>query len=356
MATPPFIRPLLYLPAKLYEQVVRARLALYSRRILKTARLNAPVISIGNITVGGTGKTPCTAYIARFLRDAGYDTAILSRGYRRASRGHVAVSDGRKILCTPSEAGDEPYLLAQSCPGVRVVVNKDRYAAGRQLESQAHISTFILDDGFQHVRLARDLNLLLLDATDPDGGGAPPPLGRLREPLAGMSRADAVIITRTDQPFDKSHVTQLIQKYCRLQTPVFHAHHAVTGLQLIGGARGAGETLSPTAFAARPVAALSGIARPATFAADLAHLGMKIARRRDFPDHHRYTVEEFATFTHEARAAGAAAVITTAKDAANLPPAALSQSVLPVYVLQIEFRCREEAALQELLRRTLARS
>lgn len=351
MTASPFIRALLYFPARLYEQGVRARLALYEHQVFKTSRLHAPVISVGNITVGGTGKTPCVAYIARSLRDAGHDVAILSRGYRRASSGRVAVSNGRAVLCTPREAGDEPYLLAASCPGVRVVVDKERYAAGRWLESQAHIGAFILDDGFQHVRLARDLNIVLIDATDPDGGGVPPPFGRLREPLTGLRRADAIIITRSDQPFDESLVIKIIEKYGRPQTPVFHASHSVTGLRSLSGEA---QTLAPDAFAGRPVAALSGIARPTTFAADLTKLGMQIVLRSDFPDHHRYTSEEFASFTAEALAAGAEAVITTAKDAANLPPSAVSRSNLPVYVSQIEFRCREESAFRKLLQRAVA--
>lgn len=353
MLAAPLIRPLLYLPAKLYEQGLRVRLALYEKRILKTHRLGAPVISVGNVTVGGTGKTPCVAFLARLLRDAGHDVAILSRGYKRESRGRVEVSDGKKILCSPREAGDEPYLLALSCPGVRVVADRDRYAAGRWLESRAGVSAFILDDGYQHVRLARDLNLVLLDATDPTGGGALPPFGRLREPLAGLSRADAVIVTRSDQAFDAALVAQTVERYCHPHTPVFHARHEVTGLRLIGGARGAGDSLPPTAFAGRPIAALSGLARPDTFASSLLGLRMRIVLRRDFGDHHRYTREEFSEFAAAAQSAGAAAVVTTEKDAANLPTVDLSGSALPVYASQIEFRCREEEALRELVRASL---
>jgi tetraacyldisaccharide 4'-kinase len=347
VAASSLIRALLYFPAKLYERGVRARLALYERQIFKTHRLGAPVISVGNLTVGGTGKTPCVAFLARLLRDAGHDVAILSRGYRREGRGRVEVSDGSKILCSPWEAGDEPYLLAASCPGVRVVVDKDRYAAGRWIESRAPVSVFILDDGYQHLRLARDLNVALLDATDPTGGGQLPPFGRLREPLAGLARADAVIVTRADQPFDEALVKRTVEEYCRPRTPVFHAHHEVTGLRPLNAL--AEGRAAATAFAGRPVAALSGVARPATFAADLLRLGMKVVLRRDFEDHHRYTREEFAHFAAQARSAGAAAIITTEKDAANLPPEALGECELPAYASQIEFRCREEEALKRLV-------
>jgi tetraacyldisaccharide 4'-kinase len=344
----PLIRALLYFPSRLYERGVRARLALYERQILKTHRLRAPVISVGNLTVGGTGKTPCVASLARLLRDAGRDVAILSRGYRRESRGRVEVSDGRQILCTPREAGDEPYLLAASCPGVRVVVDKDRYAAGRWLESRVPVSAFVLDDGYQHLRLARDLNIALLDATDPTGGGRLPPSGRLREPLAGLGRADAVIVTRADRPFDESLVKQTVEKYCRQCTPVFYAQHEVTGMRPLSGGEES-RAAAATALAGLPVAALSGVARPDTFSADLLRLGMKVVLRRDFEDHHRYTREEFAHFAAQARDAGAAAIITTEKDAANLPAVALGECELPVYASLIEFRCREAEALSRLV-------
>ena len=228
-------RALFYAPAKLYELAVRARIVAYERGLLKTYRLSAPVISVGNLTVGGTGKTPCVAFIARTLRDAGHRVAILSRGYKRETRGRVEVSTEKEILCSPRESGDEPYLLAQSCPGVRVVVDEDRYAAGQWLEGQSPISVFLLDDAFQHLRLARDLNLLLVDASEALAAAKMVPFGRLREPLAGLRRADAVIFTRSDHPFDRVSLVETVENYARPNTPVFFAHHEMTGLRLLGG-------------------------------------------------------------------------------------------------------------------------
>src|SRR5215475_1234637 len=167
MFLPPVTHPFLYAPAKLYELGVRARAAFYENNLLETRSLNAPVISVGNLTVGGSGKTPCVAFLARFLRDEGFEVAVLSRGYKRESRGRVEVSNGREILCGPNESGDEPFLLAKLCPGARVVVDRDRYAGGKWLEDRVRISVFILDDGYQHLRLARDLNLLLIDGSEP---------------------------------------------------------------------------------------------------------------------------------------------------------------------------------------------
>jgi tetraacyldisaccharide 4'-kinase len=328
---------------------VRVRIALYETNYLKPRRLAAPVISVGNLTVGGTGKTPLVSFLARYLRDEGHSVAILSRGYQRASRGRVEVSDDKAVLCGPREAGDEPYLLARQCAGVRVVADEDRYAAGKWLEERAPVSVFLLDDGFQHLGLARDLNLALIDATEPLAADEMAPFGRLREPLTGLRRADAVIVTRADQPFDQTALKNMIAAHCRPDTPVFYAYHDVTGLRRLGGE----ETLAPTTFTRRAVAAVSGIARPDRFVADLTHFGMTIALRRDFRDHHRYRRKEFLEVIEDARAAGAEAVVTTEKDAINLPAEVARSSALPIYAAQIEFRCEEEIALKGLVLRSL---
>ncbi|MEO6726963.1 MAG: tetraacyldisaccharide 4'-kinase [Blastocatellia bacterium] len=338
-------RALLYAPAKLYELAVKGRIAGYERGLLKTYSLGAPVISVGNLTVGGTGKTPCVAFIAQALRDAGHRVAILSRGYKRSTRGRVEVSNEKEILCSPRESGDEPYLLAQSCPGVRVVVDEDRYAAGQWLEGQSQISVFLLDDAFQHLRLARDLNLLLVDATEALAQAKMVPFGRLREPLAGLRRADAVIFTRSDQPFDRASLIETVENHACPNMPVFFAHHEITRLRLLGNQ----QTLSLAEFTPKLVTAVSGIAKPDRFNQDLQRAGMRIVLRRDFNDHHRYSAEEFTCINRDAQSAKAAAIIVTEKDAANLSNDTIRQSSLPIYAAQIEFRCAEEAQLKKLL-------
>ena len=339
---------LLYIPAGLYAAGVRLRHSLYRHQLFKTHRLSAPVISIGNLTVGGTGKTPLTAFIARYLRDEGLSVAILSRGYKRSGTGRVEVSNEQSALCGPQAAGDEPYLLAVACPGVRVIVDSDRYGAGRWLEQRAKVSAFILDDAFQHLRVARDLNLLLLDATEPLSELRMVPFGRLREPLTAMQRADAVIITRADQPFDRAAFHSLIRRHCSAAVPVFHATHEMTWLRRLN-VTGKAEFMSATSFAHRRVAAVSGIARPERFIADLERLKMSIVLRRDFRDHHRYTAPELAEIFRQAQAAHGEAIIMTEKDAANLPPDAVGKSPLPLYAAQIEFRCEEEAEMKKLI-------
>ncbi|MEP7336441.1 MAG: tetraacyldisaccharide 4'-kinase [Acidobacteriota bacterium] len=345
MIESPLARALLYAPACLYKLAIRARIVAYERGLLKTYRLRAPVISVGNLTVGGTGKTPCVAFIAQALRDAGHHVAILSRGYKRETRGRVEVSTEKEILCSPRESGDEPYLLAECCHGVRVVVDEDRYAAGHWLEHRAAVSVFLLDDAFQHLRLARDLNLLLIDATEPLGTAKMVPFGKLREPLAGLQRADAVIVTRSDQAFDRALLVETIQTYARPNTPVFFAHHEMTRLRRLGSE----ETVRLAEFAQKPVAAVCGIAKPDRFNADLQQANLRVVLRRDFEDHHRYSPEEFASIVRATQSAKAEAIIVTEKDAANLSDEMIRQSPLPIFAAQIEFRCEQEDVLKELL-------
>jgi len=351
MFLPPLTRHIVYVPAKLYELGVRARVAFYENNLFETRRLNTPVISVGNLTVGGSGKTPCVAFLARLLRDEGHRVAILSRGYKRESKGCVEVSNGIEVLCGPDEAGDEPFLLAKSCPGVRVVVDRDRYAAGRRLEDRAPVSVFILDDGYQHLRLARDLNLLLVDATEPLGQAKMVPFGRLREPLAALGRADAVIVTRSDQSFDRRLLEDTVRRLARANTPILYAFHRMTNLIRLND----GQVAGLADFARKRVAAVSGIARPDRFIDDLERLGMEIALRRDFNDHHRYTREELAELVERAREARAEAIITTEKDAANLTGALVDLSPIPIFAARIEFGCENESALKDLVLRAIER-
>ncbi|MFN7928282.1 MAG: tetraacyldisaccharide 4'-kinase [Blastocatellia bacterium] len=332
----------------LYATGVRWHLRRYRSGRIQIHRLNAPVISIGNLTVGGTGKTPCTAFIANFLKAEGLQVAILSRGYKRRSKGLVEVSNGREILCDAAQAGDEPYLLAQLCPGVRVVVNADRYEAGKWLEARAKIDVFLLDDGYQHVRLHRDLNLLLLDGEDPVGNGRLLPAGRLREPLEEIRRADVVIGTRITNAV-RDDIRALLHLFGASNPPLFFAHHEITNFKLLNAATPL-KTLKQ-----QKIAAFSGIAQPERFFADLARNNLTLVHQQTFADHHRYSSEEFQALLTAARAKAAAAIITTAKDAANLPPEALSQSELPVYAAQLQFRMENELDFKQLVRQKIKR-
>jgi tetraacyldisaccharide 4'-kinase len=188
----------------LYSAVMRARLALYRRGALRVHKIDSPVISVGNITTGGTGKTPLVEWIARAVAKEGRRPCILTRGYGRAdARARVLVSDGQQILADALAGGDEPRLLAEILQGVAAVISDaDRVGAARWAEENLGSNLFILDDGFQHLRVARDLDLVTVDATNPWGGGRLLPHGRLRERLKGLARADCIILTRTEQSQD----------------------------------------------------------------------------------------------------------------------------------------------------------
>ena len=337
-----------FIASRLYAAGVRWRLRRYRSGRFKTHQLNAPVISVGNLTVGGTGKTPCTAFIANFLKDDGLQVAILSRGYKRKSKGLVEVSDGQTILCDAQQAGDEPYLLANLCPGVRVVVNANRYEAGKWLESKTKIDVFILDDGYQHLRLHRDLNLLLLDGENPVGNGRVLPTGILREPLEEIRRAEVIIGTRMTTAV-RDDLRILLYLFGPSKPPLFFAHHEITGFKLLNAA-------APLkTFKQAKVAAFSGIARPDRFFADLPQKKLQLVSQQSFPDHHQYSPEEFQTFLQQARDQQAAAIITTEKDAANLPPNLLAQVDLPVYAAQLHFRLENELDFKRMVRRKIKR-
>ncbi|MGE0103735.1 MAG: tetraacyldisaccharide 4'-kinase [Blastocatellales bacterium] len=343
MIESPLIRAIAFIPAQIYRLAVESRLFLYRSGILPARRLDRPVISVGNLTVGGTGKTPCVAFIAGQFRDRGHKVAILSRGYRREGSGILEVSNEERVLAGPIEAGDEPYLLARSCPGVRVIVGPDRYSAAMWISRRAEVDVFILDDGFQHLKLARDLDLVLIDATDPLESSRMVPFGRLREPLSGLARADAVIVTRSDRPFDRAALQREVARYARQGTPLLFASHEMSGFVRLDGQD------ASTPAVSGPVAAVSGIARPDLFIQDLETRGCRVVLRRDYPDHHRHAPDEFRSLVDQAVAAGARAVVITEKDAANLPPGALDDLPLPVYAARIAFRSDDQAALIDLL-------
>jgi tetraacyldisaccharide 4'-kinase len=349
MFLPPFAKPVAWLAARLYELGVRGRLQLYERGLLTTYKLPAPVISVGNLTTGGTGKTPCTAYLARMLHDAGYRVAILSRGYKRTSKGLVEVSDGVRVLCDAATAGDEPYLLATQCPGVRVVVNADRYAAGMWLLQRAEVDGFLLDDGYQHLRLHRDLNLALVDAGEDLSQARLLPVGHWREPVEQLRRADAVIVTHTEQRVHCEPLTAQLKQYTA--SAIFYAKHLLTGLRRLP----INQSQAIAAYRGRSVVAFTGIAQPEKFFAALESFGLRIAWRRAFADHYRYDQAEVRAIIMAAQKTGAAAVLTTEKDAANLPPDFFNATPdLPMLAAQLEFQVSEPEALRRMLLATVA--
>jgi tetraacyldisaccharide 4'-kinase len=308
----------------LYGAVTRTRLSLYRRGTFHTTKLDRPVISVGNMTAGGTGKTPLVEWICKTVADRGKNVCILTRGYgRENAQRQVVVSDGQTILATPAEAGDEPYLLATKLLGSAAVIsNIDRASAGRHAIENLGTDCFVLDDGFQHLRLARDLNIVTIDATNPWGGGQLLPYGRLREPLSGLSRADCVVLTRCDQAESLVRLREQIRGLIGSR-PVFES--TMTPVK----------NLLPTG----PVAAFCAVGNPHSFFTQLRKAGYNLVLEKTFTDHHSYTQPDIDHLLNEATHASATFLITTSKDAVKLRSLSFT---LPWHVFEIEISIQNE--------------
>jgi tetraacyldisaccharide 4'-kinase len=277
----------------------------YAGSASRTRHLSRPVISIGNLRVGGTGKTPAAACIARLLLDRGERPAILSRGYARrtAGPGVTVVSDRDRVLSDVAHSGDEPMLLARALPGVPVLVCPDRYLAGCAAETKFGATVHLLDDGFQHVKLARDVDLLLADPGDLDDRVLP--AGRLREPIANASVADAVIV-----PGEGPDAARAVAERLGVRE-AFAMTRRLGSLWMLRD-----RDARPAADA--PLFAMAGIARPERFFDDLRVAGLNVVGTMVFADHHAFTPGDLSRIDAAARSSGAAAVVTTEKDAVRL--------------------------------------
>ena len=315
----------------LYGAVTRTRLSLYQRGTFQTTKLERPVISVGNMTAGGTGKTPLVEWISKTVAARGKKVCILTRGYGRENpQRQVVASDGETILATPTEAGDEPYLLATKLIGSAAVIsNIDRVSAGRYAIENFNTDCFVLDDGFQHLRVARDLNIVAVDATNPWGGGELLPYGRLREPLNGLSRADCVVMTRCDQADNVGQLREQIRDLTNCR-PVFDST-----MQSV-------KDLLPHG----PVAAFCAVGNPQSFFTQLRNAGYELAIQKTFADHHAYTQQDVNHLIDEASRAGATNLITTAKDAVKLRSLSFT---LPWHVFEIEIAIQNEEELKRLI-------
>lgn len=325
--------------ALIYSFIQHLRAALYRTGLLATLRLPRPVVSIGNITVGGTGKTPVTAFIARLLIKDGYRVAVLSRGYGGSSEGqNVIVSNGTTVMLGPQECGDEPYLLASTVAGLMVVIGTDRYAAGQLAMQQLAPDIFLLDDGFQHLRLWRDLNILLLDCSSPFGNGWTLPAGLLREPATFIHRADVKIITRCPEGICSPPAVK----------PTFAASHCLgDALPLQGGA-----PVPLSDLKGRRFLAFAGIAQPESFFSGLRDRGLDVVHTLSFPDHADYNRTCLEEIVSAIQSSGAEYAITTEKDGVKLkllPPGIATLT----YVARLEIQIERPLDLLALLRNLL---
>lgn len=329
---------LLLVPSRCYAVLMRVRAWCYRNGLCRSRRLPRPVLAIGNLTVGGTGKTPLTAYVARMLLDAGKRVVVLSRGYGGSLEGQNAlVSDGTTIYLKPAACGDEPYLLARTVPGLAVVIGSDRYQAGLLALERLAPDIFILDDGFQHLRLQRDCNLLLLDCCRPFGNGAVLPAGPLREPVSACRRADMVVYTRCDgeslQPLQVAG-----------QAPACRVGYRLGRFAQLDS----GRQIDIDALRGQPVLAMAGIARPAQFFDQLQRLGIDLVGRLALPDHEPYTATTIQRIGQAAGECRAAWVVCTEKDAVKLAEGPALQGV-SVAVAQLELELYDAAVLRQAI-------
>jgi tetraacyldisaccharide 4'-kinase len=307
----------------IYGALALLKRRLYARGTLKSLRLPCPVISVGNLTLGGTGKTPMVIHLAERLQGLGYRPVILSRGYKGlAEKNGAVVSDGRNLLCDARQAGDEPYLMASMLPAVPVVVGGNRYRIGTEAVRQFHPDMIILDDGYQHLQLKRDLNILLLDARRPFGNGHVLPRGTLREPAASLLDADAVVLTRSGQARGRTHDEWARRVHPR---PVFTSdHQPVVRLVLAAGQPAGGLPADDRPdldadFKGRRVFAFAGLGCNDAFFQSIELSGTGLHGTLGFDDHHPYTGDDLNRVAKAAGRASATCLMTTDKDYVRLP-------------------------------------
>jgi tetraacyldisaccharide 4'-kinase len=325
MTLPPLLRLLLWPLSVLYGMVTKWRARLYAKGILKQNRLSRPVISVGNLTVGGTGKTPMIIWLAERLLAEGKRVGILSRGYK----GSGGTSDEIELMKT--------RLQGRALFGV----GADRFEQGKKLGPG--IDVFLLDDGFQHLQLARDVNILLIDAAQPLAKQTMLPTGRLREPVSAMIRADLLVFTRTETAPGTDAAVEKFQEY-----PVFCAATRLLGFHRFPEGT---ELLSSDQIGTGPFYAFCGIGNPRAFFQDLRNWNLTLAGQCEFADHHRYDTRDAAELEAAARAAGAQALLTTEKDAQNL--ASIDFAELPIYVAVIDLLISKETSFLSLIHEKL---
>ncbi len=313
-------------------------------------RLDFPVISIGNITAGGTGKTPMVLYLAAKLKSTGWKPGILTRGYGRHSpHPHQVAAAGAHLPV--EQSGDEPQIFLREAVAP-VGIGPDRWYVGGLLQHEFGVNVAVLDDGFQHARLARNRDIVLVDALDPFGGGYPLPLGRLREPLAGLSRADIFVITRSEFGRLTGTAEHLLRKY-NPRAPIFRARARPDAWV----SAATGESLPANALPYSRVAGFCGLGNPGYFWCTLAALGIEAAPRAEFEDHHSYTPRELRLMGRQFRDEAVEAIVTTEKDLVNLcEDFEHLLSPLPLYWLRIGVEMDREdeflAAVEGALRTT----
>lgn len=323
----------LYLLSLFYGLAVNIRVSLFNKGLKESRSLPCKVISVGNITVGGTGKTPVVEYIARQLTERGLKVAILSRGYKGTAHNPVnVVSDGQTIFMEPHQAGDEPYMLAKRLRDVPVIVGADRYVTGSYGVEHFHVDVLVLDDGYQHIKVKRDVNILLVDGERGFGNGHLFPRGPLREPLSNMERADFVLVTKCKKPAQGVGASGFMPDFSKIKAKPLTFCSGYEPLNLQSFWTGNKESVS--VITGKKVVTLSGIANPSSFTALIKSLGGNVLHEEAFPDHHAYSPKDLHGVMKKAENLGADMIVTTEKDAVKIEE--IDERVrIPFYYLQI---------------------
>ncbi|MFC1480870.1 tetraacyldisaccharide 4'-kinase [Candidatus Neomarinimicrobiota bacterium] len=340
------LRPFLWPIAMLYWSISWWRNFFYNRGFFIARKVATPIVSIGNLSVGGTGKTPATILIASLLRDYGYRVGVLSRGYGRSSGGTVLVSDGEKTLVGHRKGGDEPLLIAKRLANVAVVVDEDRYRGAVYLREIAAVDVIILDDGFQHRGLDRDCDILLLDSTVPPNHYRIFPYGTLRERLSSIKRAHMIIWTKSNLAEPPLHIRQAVQNQNLLEL----RSELIAGPELIDLANGAQFPVAH--FTSQSVHAFCGIAMPRQFYHTLFNLGIEPMRITYFADHYAYSDKDLQKLIAQAKNADSV-LITTEKDGMRLSDLDIPADTIFTLPVQMQFSDSDLRLLQERILKCL---
>lgn len=339
------IRGLVWPLSSIYSVGLAGYLWLYSAGLHKKYQLPSSVISVGNLTFGGTGKTPVVEKICLALVERGISVAVLSRGYGGHHSNPLVVSDGHTIMASVEECGDEPLALARSLPGIPVLVGKNRCVVGKLACEMFNPQAIVLDDGFQYWQLHRDLDIVVVDAKRPFGSGYVMPMGDLREPISGLRRANIVLLNNAD-PAEPA-VAQLRHRISQLapEATIFTCRRRPRALLGCDGSK-----IDLSWLRERQVLAFCGIGNPKSFFETVASLGARVCDAVAFPDHHRYTESDLEHVETRRISCGAEALITTTKDAVRIKNADMMQNL---YVLDIELEIDNEEQFIDLLERNV---
>jgi tetraacyldisaccharide 4'-kinase len=326
---------------RIYGKIIDKRNELYEKGSLRSVALGVKTISVGNITVGGTGKTPLVARLAEILAERGENVCIISRGYKRENeKERVLVSDRVSILADARQAGDEPLELAEKLLGKAfVVADANRSAAGLWAKEKFGITVFVLDDAFQHLKVKRDLDIVTVDATNPFGNGQTLPAGILREPLENLRRADLFVITRANLVEDCVELKNRIRQYNKA-APIITSQNKTADLIELK-TKDKGQRTQDKFFA------FCALGNPDNFFDQMSRENFTLAGTERFPDHHFYTPSDIEKLERKAKDLNAGALLTTAKDAVKLKDL---DPTLPVYIARTELVFDDEKKLREMLR------